>query len=240
MKTISTRWVIVKYIYIINQSLFVLWISLTSRVIQPETEIPVNPDNGLQDWDCPEAFDLVYLNQVLTEIKQSGGTIPASFESKEETNTLGPSNVTDEELAEVQRSIAVDVNTLFVIVDGIMLFNEGSPLIATPSATPDSANPLDLALFVRAPYFDLLKRREARAGYVTLEGFWADPPGYFDDIVWPGYVKSHSYLFEDGQVDGPLTTQAASEFGIRTPAQMNCTMLELLQWSVNEIKRSLL
>jgi nicotinamide/nicotinate riboside kinase len=183
---------------------------------------------------------LLYLTQVLTEIKQSGGKIPASFESKEETNTLGPSNVTDEELAEVQRSIAVDVDTLFVIVDGIMLFNEGSPLISTSSVTADGARPLDLALFVRAPYVDLLKRREARAGYVTLEGFWTDPPGYFDDIVWPGYVKSHSYLFEDGQVDGPLTKQAVNEFGIRTPTQMNCTILELLQWSVSEIKTSLL
>ena len=120
---------------------------------------------------------------------------------------MGPSNATDmRNLRRFSVASLWDVNTRFVIVDGIMLFNEGSPLIATPSATPDSANPLDLALFVRAPYFDLLKRREARAGYVTLEGFWVDPPGYFDDIVWPGYVKSHSYLFEDGHVDGPVQT----------------------------------
>jgi hypothetical protein len=28
-------------------------------------------------------------------------------------------------------------------------------------------------------------RREARTGYTTIEGWWADPPGYVDKIVWP-------------------------------------------------------
>lgn len=184
---------------------------------------------------------MLNLNHVLSEIKRTGGTIPPTFESKEETNTLGPSNVTDEELLNVQRSIAVDADMLFVIVDGIMLYNKDSPLISVHSSfSNNKTGVLDLALFLRASYYDLLKRREARAGYVTLEGFWKDPPGYFDDIVWPGYVKAHSYLFEDGQVDGPLTSQAVTEFGIKTPTQMDCTMLQLLHWSVDEIKKALL
>ena len=26
-------------------------------------------------------------------------------------------------------------------------------------------------------------------------GFWKDPPGYFDDVVWPNYLRHHSFLF---------------------------------------------
>lgn len=32
-------------------------------------------------------------------------------------------------------------------------------------------------------------------------GVWNDPPGYFDNIVWPGYVKAHSSLFSGGDVE---------------------------------------
>jgi hypothetical protein len=27
--------------------------------------------------------------------------------------------------------------------------------------------------------------------------FWEDPPGYWDDIVWPAYVKAHQDMFEN-------------------------------------------
>ncbi|KAG1169336.1 hypothetical protein G6F70_006462 [Rhizopus microsporus] len=31
--------------------------------------------------------------------------------------------------------------------------------------------------------------REQRQGYHTAEGYWIDPPGYFDKIVWPEYLR---------------------------------------------------
>jgi hypothetical protein len=27
--------------------------------------------------------------------------------------------------------------------------------------------------------------------------FWEDPPGYWDDIVWPAYVKAHQDMFQN-------------------------------------------
>lgn len=27
-------------------------------------------------------------------------------------------------------------------------------------------------------------------------GYWADPPGYFDAIVWPEYVRWNQHLFQ--------------------------------------------
>jgi nicotinamide/nicotinate riboside kinase len=29
-------------------------------------------------------------------------------------------------------------------------------------------------------------------------GYWVDPPGYFDDLVWPQYVKWNAHLFPNG------------------------------------------
>lgn len=55
----------------------------------------------------------------------------------------------------------------------------------------------------------------ARDGYVTLEGFWKDPPGYVDKIVWPNYVEAHKWLFEDGDVEGlKLDEGVLREYGI--------------------------
>jgi nicotinamide/nicotinate riboside kinase len=36
-------------------------------------------------------------------------------------------------------------------------------------------------------------------------GVWTDPPNYFEQIVYPAYVKAHEDMFKDGNVeDGDL------------------------------------
>jgi nicotinamide/nicotinate riboside kinase len=61
---------------------------------------------------------------------------------------------------------------------------------------------LDIKLFLRVSRAKAVGRREARDGYVTLEGFWKDPPGYVEKIVWPNYVEGHRWMFEGGRVEG--------------------------------------
>lgn len=61
---------------------------------------------------------------------------------------------------------------------------------------------LDIKLFLRVSKAKAIGRREARDGYVTLEGFWKDPPGYVEKIVWPNYVEAHRWMFEGGVVEG--------------------------------------
>jgi nicotinamide/nicotinate riboside kinase len=61
---------------------------------------------------------------------------------------------------------------------------------------------LDVKLFLRVSKTKAVARREARDGYVTLEGFWKDPPGYVEEIVWPNYVDAHRWMFEEGKVEG--------------------------------------
>jgi uridine kinase len=65
-----------------------------------------------------------------------------------------------------------------VLVDGFILYDE-----------PRVFNELDVKIFLFGNYETLLGRREARSGYVTLEGYWVDPPGYFQNYVWPAYLE---------------------------------------------------
>lgn len=59
-----------------------------------------------------------------------------------------------------------------------------------------------------------------------VEGaLWRDPPGYWEDIVWPAYVEAHKDLFVDGDVEN----------GQLSPKKVpNLVLLETLQMSMSE------
>ena len=77
-----------------------------------------------------------------------------------------------------------------VVVEGFLLFGR---------SVPASLRGLfDVRVLLRARYEDAKRRRERRNGYVTVEGFWRDPEGYFDGVVWPNYVGEHGGLVEGG------------------------------------------
>ncbi|KAK9447894.1 P-loop containing nucleoside triphosphate hydrolase protein [Limtongia smithiae] len=192
---------------------------------KPEVDIPVV--DGVQDWDCPEAIDYAGLRAAVAHVRACG-TVSAAVEeqSKEDRNELGkPPLETAAARALATRILgdgagAVLEETLVCLVDGFLLFND-----------PELVKLLDVKLLLRAPYAKLKQRREARNGYATIEGFWVDPPGYFDDIVWPGYVRAHRDLFVGGDMDGPLAP-AAVDAGIQVPPELDMTMAGLLEWAL--------
>ena len=53
-------------------------------------------------------------------------------------------------------------------------------------------------------------RRQQRSGYVTTEGFWADPENYFEDFVWPQYLLYNQNFFK-GSIPGIISL--SSDFG---------------------------
>ena len=53
---------------------------------------------------------------------------------------------------------------------------------------------------------------------------WRDPPGYWDDVVYPAYVEAHKDLFEGGDV----------EHGKPTNKIKDLTLLESLDISMTE------
>jgi nicotinamide/nicotinate riboside kinase len=92
---------------------------------------------------------------------------------------------------------------------------------------------MDIKLFLRVSYAKAKARREARSGYVTLEGFWQDPPGYVDKIVWPNYVEDHKWMFEDEDVEGKLRDDVVKQMRISSQeGGVDVDMTTTLKWAV--------
>lgn len=101
---------------------------------------------------------------------------------------------------------------------------------------------IDVKFFLRVSYARAKARREARSGYVTLEGFWEDPPGYVDKIVWPNYVDDHAWMFEGGDVEGEWRRDVVDEKGIKVMEGkvVDRDMEEVLAWIVEVLMVELL
>lgn len=99
---------------------------------------------------------------------------------------------------------------------------------------------IDIKLFLRVSYAKAKARREARSGYVTVEGFWEDPPGYVDKIVWPNYVGDHEWMFEGGDVEGGFKEGVLAEMGIKCQeGEVDVDMERTLRWAVEVLMEML-
>ncbi|KAF3048091.1 ribosylnicotinamide kinase [Didymella heteroderae] len=193
-----------------------------------DAEIPVK--NGVQDWDCLESLDLTGLESALLHIKQHGKS-PEWLVSKEDQNSVGEHGVSERVVGELRREVEALLQEhahwkerRICIVDGFLLFSEEMKAVREL---------FDVRMFLRTSYETAKNRREARSGYVTLEGFWEDPPGYVDQIVWPNYVKDHRFLFEDEDVDGELDDEVLEKTGIwGMPREAEGDMEVCLRWAV--------
>lgn len=199
----------------------------------PDSKIPIH--NGVQDWDCAEAIDIQRLAAALKRIK-AGETVEAVRDGLPTTETPeaeAAKSVVDEQLLErlklVVASWEADMKAQqpgwarpqLIIIDGFLLFGD---------SVREIRDQLDIKILLRSDYEDSRKRREAREGYDTLEGFWQDPPGYFDQIVWPNFVKNHAFLFVDGDVQGHVNKPLANNLGIDVvPGMSQRALAETLQ-----------
>ncbi|GAB7360537.1 hypothetical protein MBLNU230_g8485t1 [Neophaeotheca triangularis] len=197
-----------------------------------DAEIPVNAE-GLQDWDCLEAIDLAAFESALTHVKQHG-TSPPGFASKEDQNAVGVVDVrsgTVEQLKEAAGSVSGVGETRIAIIDGFLLFSE---------AMASVRGLFDVKVFLRTDFQTTKTRREARKGYVTLEGFWEDPPGYVDKVVWPNYVEDHAFMFEDGDVEGVVRGDLVKSLGISVmPWELRQDLEGGLRWIVGVLQPAL-
>lgn len=114
------------------------------------------------------------------------GQLPDGFTSNEESNVHDGSSLLSPEAGEKLKQILApfvqDPEAIFVIVDGFMLYWDEKV-----------SQQLDCKITFTGSYETLKSRREKRQGYHTLEGYWVDPPGYFDKIVWPEYLKMNQH-----------------------------------------------
>lgn len=193
----------------------------------------------LDDWDCVESLDLPLLERVLTYVKRYG-SLPSDFASKEDQNSVGESGISDEQISSLRDQVQSGQEVTICIVDGFLLYPDpkaeaGSELERLHSILKTV---VDLKLFLPSTRQETIKRRTKRTGYVTLEGFWEDPPGYVEDVVWPNYVRDHGWLFGDTKnADaGKVISSAVAEANIRVgPDSSQVGMLEILNWAVEKL-----
>lgn len=88
------------------------------------------------------------------------------------------------------KSSVETTNTKYILIEGFLTYWH-----------PSVHSLLDVRLFVRAPQSVIHSRRTERNERISDESFWKDPPGCFENIVWPAYVDSHSKLFQGGDVE---------------------------------------
>ncbi|RDL40285.1 p-loop containing nucleoside triphosphate hydrolase [Venustampulla echinocandica] len=208
-----------------------------------DTEIPKKDD--VLDWDCAESLSIPDIVKSLDHISQHG-TFPPDLDSKEDQNSVGKCPVPDAKIESLKAKVkgwmepgnpghgifdSVPDGRRLCIFDGFLLYSE-------PMAPIQSQ--IDIKLFLRASYAKAKARREARSGYVTLEGFWADPPGYVDKIVWPNYVEDHKWMFENGDVEGKLKDEVLRERNIHSqPGPCDEELTMTLEWAVELIMQQL-
>lgn len=219
--------------------------------------------DGVHDWDSPESLSISDMVTTLNYIQQNG-TFPVSlgllilaillthyaqpgFDSKEDRNDIGPCPVAPSTIAALKSKVAQwalpgqpghgildssDNPLRMCILDGFLLY--------APSMSTIQPH-MDIKFFLRVSYERAKARREARSGYATIEGFWEDPPGYVDKIVWPNYVHEHSWMFADGNVEGRLKEKVLKEWNIycQSDKGVDVDMETTLKWTVDVLMKQL-
>ncbi|KAI1492970.1 nicotinamide riboside kinase 1 [Biscogniauxia mediterranea] len=199
---------------------------------RPEKELPMK--DGFLDWDCAEALNIPDMTRALEHIRAEG-TFPPFVDSKEDQNSIGACPVSPAKLAAAKARVATwlapgqpghalitssssSPPPRICLLDGFLLYAAPDAAAAVSPLRAVTTSLLDVRLFLVVGREPAARRRAARDGYVTLEGFWADPPGYVDRVVWPNYVAAHAWLFERGDVDaGVLDQEVLAREGILAP-----------------------
>ncbi|KAK3314937.1 putative nicotinamide riboside protein [Apodospora peruviana] len=189
------------------------------------------------DQKCSPSYPLI----------QPGFPLKQPISSKEDKNTIGQCPVSSAQidaakskvsawLAPNQPGALIFSRPLKVcLLDGFLLYS--------PDHLPTIMPLIDIKLFLLVSRAKATQRREARDGYVTLEGFWTDPPGYVDKIVWPNYAAEHAWLFENANVEDEtkLDKEKMQRYGIeaQTGKGLDIDFGETLHWAVETIMHEL-
>jgi len=133
---------------------------------KPDNDIPVDEESGYANWDCAGSLDMTAFIDAMRYIRDHEGQFPPTLDSKEDQNELGQSGVPDHVVQVIHEEVVTqnlakrgETDLLLCFVDGFRLYSE-----------PDVIKELEVRLLVRAPYEKLKARREARIGYVTIDG----------------------------------------------------------------------
>ncbi|OBZ90122.1 Nicotinamide riboside kinase [Choanephora cucurbitarum] len=155
---------------------------------KPDELIPKDEETGLANWDSPAAVDFDRLNEAILRAKADPFQLLTQPEKPLQNNHHGSDLLSLQDFCHLYDSLDNLKDIVFVIVEGFLLFCDQRV-----------CSNLDNKFFCNASKEVLKERRESRDGYVTLQGYWVDPPGYFDQIVWPQFLKWNRHILDSEQ-----------------------------------------
>ncbi|UNI14443.1 ribosylnicotinamide kinase [Purpureocillium takamizusanense] len=220
---------------------------------KPASQLPRR--NGFVDWDCAEAIDVPALADALSYVR-AHASLPPDLTSRHGRQdqefldgcTVPPAVVS--QLAHTLRSslpattTTTTTTTTTVKPTPRVCIVEGFILYGVPSMAAAIAPLLDVRCFVRASRARVAARRRRRDAYMCArwEGFWADPPGYVDEVVWPNYARVHAWMFEGGDVEGRFAEERLRREGVEAMVRgpVDADMEGALRWLFDVILGELL
>ncbi|KIJ67470.1 hypothetical protein HYDPIDRAFT_84316 [Hydnomerulius pinastri MD-312] len=199
-----------------------------NALIQPQELIPYHPVHSVQDWDAPQgAIDWPRFRNFLKTVKQDG-EIPPDHKSHDHLNEQKDIPIDEGIKEKLERQFldlqaAYDKKGVYIkwrLVDGFLLYWDKEVI-----------DQLDIRIFLRVPHDVLKERREERHGYHTAEGsLWQDPPGYWENIVYPAYLEAHQEMFEGGDLEnGKPTNEKVERLFLMEPVKESLTMTKMVE-----------
>ena len=165
-----------------------------------------------------------------------------------------------EEIKDKWRKRFREEEVIWFLVDGFVLYWHPVSEHIDLADAQDVVDLLNVKLFLRVPHDILKKRREERQTYVLQSGLfpidirvqptlidpddaaaggvWVDPPNYFTQIVYPGYIEAHKHIFEGDVEDAPVKAEWAS-LVILTPEDGEDGMTRAVEESCQAILETL-
>ncbi|KAL8768351.1 MAG: hypothetical protein Q9209_005385 [Squamulea sp. 1 TL-2023] len=226
---------------IFSPPFYILTILHVDDFYKAQTDLPYR--QGLLDWDCAQSLDWPSLEDAVRqwrdgfEIEEGKVNPQPQFQDAAVTGDHGKTqqdNGITQALVEQFRSEAPVLRPergiqRILVLDGFLLF--------TPSVPATFRSTLDLKFLLRAPYAEAKMRRESRSGYATMEGWWEDPPEYFDKVVWPNYVEENKGFFIEGRVEGEINDGVCKKEGVKVWMGKADGLAEPLGWVFGEMRR---
>lgn len=208
--------------------------------------------HGVATVAFPLPLTEIRVDSCLPETSVSPLLMQPFVDSKEDQNSVGPCPASEEKIAAMKAKVHAwlqpgqpghDVfnstsSFRMCVLDGFLLYS--------PPKFSQVMSLIDTKFFLQVSRAKATQRREARDGYVTLEGFWKDPPGYVEKIVWPNYVEAHKWMFENGEVESgkldwdvlrekEVLAQQSTELESGADFDFEATLV----WMVQEVMRAL-
>ena len=147
----------------------------------------------MANWDEPDALEIQSFIDTLIKIKE-GNNINSHIKG-DNNPVIHEEDVSAENYTRISKKIEEYITrqkgeVILVLIDGFLLYDD-----------PKIQELFDISFFLQASKATLVARRNKRKSYVTIEGFCEEPVNYFEEFVWPCYLKYNKRILE-GNKDG--------------------------------------